>query len=114
MTSYASSYAHWVSVIAPYSWFPLLIAAVLLVFEQKHARAGIFLGIFSVSMLTLAAASQPLIHAVYSVLILYIFHSFRVIRAGEWARLGKVTLNLGIISAPGVIVSSPSLIPAPL
>ena len=107
-----TSYAHWVSVIAPYSWFPLLIAAVLLVFEQKHARAGISLGIFSVSMLTLAAASQPLIHAVYFVLILYIFHSFRVIRAGEWARLGKVTLNLGIMSALGVIVSSPSLIPA--
>ncbi len=87
-------YRSWVNIIAPYSWFPLLVGAIFLILENKRSRLGILLGILAFSLLTLASPAQPFIHALYVCGFLYICKAIDLLRQREIKSLLKVTRNL--------------------
>jgi lipopolysaccharide transport system permease protein len=55
-------YGAWVIKIAPYSWLPLLLAGLVL-FHRGRTQWGIATVVTSLTMITLASPSQPMIHA---------------------------------------------------
>jgi hypothetical protein len=104
------AYTPWVNM-APFAWFPLVMASVILVLQQEHTKTWIIIGSLSAALLVLASASQALIYAVYFSLVLYTYYSFRAIKHRNWSKLGRTSLHLFIMSVMCFILSSPSLVP---
>lgn len=105
------SYGGWINIIAPYVWFPLVVAAVFLILENEHAKTGILLGALSFALLILASPAQPLIHIVYVIGILYLFNAARRLRNKERAALHAATRNLCAMGALAFLLASPVLVP---
>jgi hypothetical protein len=104
----------WISIIAPYSWFPLVIAGVFLILEDKYRRTGVLLGTASLSLLVLACPAHPLIYASYTIGVLYVFNAVRRLRSGERGRLLSATKNLLLTGALTFLICSPVLLPVVL
>lgn len=105
------SYSTWINIIAPYAWFPLVVAAVFLILENNHAKVGILLGAISLALLILASPAQPLIHIVYMIGILYVFNAASRLRNKERAALRTATRNLCVMGALAFLLASPVLVP---
>lgn len=105
------SYGVWLNIIAPYSWFPLVVGSVFLILENTYPKTGVFLGILSFSLLVQASPAQPLIHTIYVIGILYVCSSIRYIASKQINYLVKSTLNLMIMGVVSLLIASPALIP---
>jgi len=105
------SYGFWVNSTAAYSWFPLVMASVFLVLENRRARLGVLLGVSSLSLLTLAAPAQPLIHAVFTIGVLYFFYALRYLKNRDVGTLWRVTRNLFVLGSLTFLIASPSILP---
>src|SRR5260370_10972738 len=108
------SYGFWVNSIAAYSWFPLVVASVFLVLENRQAKVGVLLGVLSLSLLTLAMPAQPLIHSVFTLGVLYLFYALRYLKNSDIRTLWRVTRNLSLLGILTLIISSPSIVPVVL
>ncbi len=64
-------YASWITITAPYAWLPLLLAGGVLLLRFPGRAFGIFVFSIAAGLLALASASQPVIHAALSCLILF-------------------------------------------
>jgi hypothetical protein len=105
-------YTVWINTIAPYSWFPLVVASVVLILENRHAKVGILLGAASFGLLILASPAQPLIHALFSLGCIYMAHVIRCLKNRDWRTILKTTRNLIIMGVLAVMLGAPSLFPA--
>jgi hypothetical protein len=105
-------YTVWVNTIAPYSWFPLIVASVVLILENRHARAGVVLGAISFALLILASPAQPFIHAVFFVSCIYLATIIRRLKNRQHRILLTSTRNLLIMGALALMLGAPSLFPA--
>lgn len=105
-------YTVWVNTIAPYSWFPLIVASVVLVLENRYAKVGVVLGAVSFALLILASPAQPFIHAVFFVSCIYLANIIRRLKNRERRLLLTTTRNLLIMGALALTLGSPSLFPA--
>lgn len=105
------SYGFWVNSTAAYSWFPLVMASVFLVLENRRARLGVLLGVSSLSLLTLAAPAQPLIHAVFIIGVLYFFYALRYLKNRDMRTVWRVTRNLFVLGILTFLTASPSILP---
>ena len=101
----------WVNIIAPFAWFPLVIASVVLILQQQYARIWIIVGSISIALLILASTSHALIYTVYFSLVLYVYYSYLAIKQNNWSKVGQSSLHLLIMSVIGFMLSSPSLVP---
>ena len=102
-------YSTWVNIIAPYSWFPLAVAAVFMILEDRHARRGVLLGALSLGLLTLASTAQPLIHALFVMAALYLAHAARRLRRKEFRPLLRATGSLLVMGLLAVLLAAPSV-----
>lgn len=102
----ANTYAYvlWVNVISPYSWFPLCLASVYLVLENKYPKAGLVLGAVSIYMLVSASPAHALIHLAYCAA--FITGWYVVIHRKAPLR------NLVVLAFSAVFLSSAVLVPA--
>jgi hypothetical protein len=64
-------YATWVTITASYAWLPLVVAGGVLLLRFPGKARGIFVFSTAAALLALASASQPVIHAALSCLILF-------------------------------------------
>jgi hypothetical protein len=64
-------YASWITVTASYAWLPLLLAGGVLLLRFPGKACGILVFSVAAGLLALASASQPVIHATLSCLILF-------------------------------------------
>ena len=106
----ALSYGTWINIVASYSWFPLVLASIFLILENRCAKAGVILGTFSFCLLILASPSQSLIHAVFVISILYTFHAIRCLKNKNVSALVYSTRNLVVMGALTLIISAPNLV----
>ena len=104
-------YGFWINSIAAYSWFPLVMASVFLVLENRRAKVGVLLGVFSLALLTLAAPAQPLVHSVFAIGVLYLFYAGRYLKNRDMRTLLRVSRNLFVLGTLTFIVASPAILP---
>ena len=64
-------YASWITVTASYAWLPLVLAGGVLLFRFPGKAQGIIVFSVAAGLLALASASQPVIHAALSCVILF-------------------------------------------
>jgi len=64
-------YASWITVAASYAWLPLVLAGGVLLLRFPGKTSGIILFSVAAGLLALASASQSMIHAAVSCLILF-------------------------------------------
>jgi hypothetical protein len=64
-------YASWITVTASYAWLPLVLAGAVLLLRYPGRVSGIILFPTAAGLLTLASASQAVIHAALMCLILF-------------------------------------------
>jgi hypothetical protein len=64
-------YASWITITASYAWLPLVLAGGVLLLRLPGKACGIFVFSIAAGLLALASASQPVIHAALSSLILF-------------------------------------------
>jgi hypothetical protein len=64
-------YASWITIAASYAWLPLVLAGGVLLLRFPGKACGILVFSIAAGLLALASASQPVIHAALSSLILF-------------------------------------------
>src|SRR6266545_6327103 len=64
-------YASWITITASYAWLPLVLAGGVLLFRFPGKAHGIVVFSMAAGLLALASASQPVIHAALSCLMLF-------------------------------------------
>jgi hypothetical protein len=64
-------YASWITVTASYAWLPLVLAGAVLLLRYPGKASGIILFSTAASLLTLASASQAVIHVALMCLIFF-------------------------------------------
>jgi hypothetical protein len=64
-------YASWITIAASYAWLPLVLAGGVLLLRFPRKARGILVFSVAAGLLALASASQPVIHAALSCLILF-------------------------------------------
>ena len=64
-------YASWITITASYAWLPLVLAGGVLLLRLPGKASGIILFSVAAGLLALASASQSVIHAALSCLILF-------------------------------------------
>jgi hypothetical protein len=64
-------YASWITIAASYAWLPSVLAGGVLLLRFPGKASGIILFSVAAGLLALASASQPMIHAALSCLILF-------------------------------------------
>jgi len=64
-------YASWITITASYAWLPLVLAGGMLLLRLPGKASGIILFSVAAGLLALASASQSVIHAALSCLILF-------------------------------------------
>jgi uncharacterized membrane protein YfhO len=62
------NYSIWLIIVAPYAWFPLVIAGSVKILRDSNYRLGIPLVVISFILMILASPSQPIIHVTLFVL----------------------------------------------
>jgi|GEM_PF-1796278 hypothetical protein len=100
----------WINIVAPYSWLPLALGSVYLVFEDKSPRLGLLLGIVSSTLLTTAAPAHALIHLVYCTGVL--FATYLIIHRRDRLRLATSAQRLIAIGIVSLLLSAPALVPS--
>lgn len=105
------SYSVWINILAPYVWFPLIIAGVYLVLENRRRRVGILLGASALSLLIHASPAQPLIHAAYAIALLYLFNAARRLWHREFSLLWSATFGLVGMGLLTFLLSASVIIP---
>jgi hypothetical protein len=65
-------YASWITITASYAWLPLVLAGGILLLRFPGKACGILVFSVAAGLLALASASQPVIHAALSCLIVFV------------------------------------------
>lgn len=104
-----ASYITWVVIIAPYSWFPLALGAVVLILENRSPIMGIMLGIASVSLLAISSPAQPLIHFVFCTALLFMAYMVQY-RKSNWNGI-VVIKNLAFMAGGSMLIAAPVFLP---
>ncbi len=106
------SYAVWVQIIAPYAWFPLYLAGVIGVLENRASAKYSAMAVCGIVLLVLASPSQPLIHAVLATGMLSLFRWWHNrSNAGTHATLASL-IKLSAIAAVAFLLVAPAILPA--
>ncbi|HJR09528.1 MAG TPA: hypothetical protein VJ842_19860 [Pyrinomonadaceae bacterium] len=104
-------YSVWVNIAAPYSWFPLAVASFILILEERRRGVAVLLGASSLGLLALASTSQPLIHLIVVMLVLYIAHAVARVKRGKLRALIVTTGHLMLMGVLGLMLAAPSVFP---
>lgn len=106
------SYAVWLSIVAPYAWFPLYLAGLIGVLENRTPAKYPAMAVGGIVLLVLASPSQPLIHAVLVTCVLALFR-WRHNRANAVSHATRASFfKLGAIAVVAFLLGAPAILPA--
>jgi len=107
-------YANWMTVVAPYSWFPLYLAGLVGILKYPSSLRYKVIALCGIVLLTLASPAQPLIHAVFVTVVFvstFWFEQFRVI---EFKQLSCTLTSIVLIGLIALLLVAPVIIPTAL
>nr|VFK79559.1 MAG: membrane protein YfhO [Candidatus Kentron sp. SD] len=105
------SYAAWVQIVAPYAWFPLYLAGLIGVLENRLSVKYPSMAIGGIVLLVLASPAQPLIHAVLVTCALGIFRWWHN-RANAMPHATRSSfLKLLSIAIVAFLLAAPAILP---
>jgi len=108
----SQTYAAWLNITAPYSWFPLYLAGLVGVFKHPGRPLYPATALVSVVLLALASPAQPLIHAVLVSAVFVVVHWGSQGSAGGWKQTKGPLATLAVVAAAAILIVAPVLIPA--
>jgi len=107
------SYSVWLIIVAPYAWFPLVIAGAIKILKFGEFKSGGTVLIMSFVLMILASPSQPIIHTALFIFVLcslfLLEKQFETLKI-RFARVNYVFALCGLAG----IISSPVLLPQAL
>jgi hypothetical protein len=89
-------YASWITIAASYAWLPLALAGAVLMLRFPAKAPGIIAFSVGAGLLALASASQPVIHAALSCLILFATGISWLCLQRRFADVGRIAWSLVI------------------
>jgi hypothetical protein len=104
------SYSFAVTLIAPYSWIPLFVSAVILTLQDRPFALPFFLGVFAVVMLVLSAPSLPFIHCLYISGLITASHVAACLRNKQIRACCVSILKITAMGITAFIIVSPYLV----
>lgn len=108
------SYAVWLNIVAPYSWFPLYLAGLVGILKCPRSMRYSSMALGGIVLLTQGSPAQPLIHAVFVTIIFVLACCGDQLRRGK---VGHVTYALGRVVVVGLLallLVSPVILPVAL
>jgi hypothetical protein len=106
------AYAEWVNIIAPYSWFPLVIAGLVKCLSARRGGAGIVMGGVALGLLCLASPAQALLHTVVVSAVFVVHGAWRRFRRGDAAGVAPMLVRASALFVLGFVIGAPALVPA--
>ncbi len=105
------AYAVWMNIVAPYAWFPLYLAGLVGVLENRASAKYAAMAVGAIVLLALASPSQPLIHAVLltCVLLLIRWWHNRSNAAPHATRTSSV--KIVAIAMVAFLLAAPAILP---
>jgi hypothetical protein len=104
-------YASWIVMTAPYAWLPLVLAGGVLLLRFPGRTSGIFLLSIAAGLLTLASASQPVIHTALSCLILFAVGIGWLCLQRHFGDLWRVGWSLAICAGIAIALTGAAILP---
>ena len=89
-------YASWITIAASYAWLPLVLAGGILLLRFPGKACGILVFSVAAGLLALASASQPVIHAALSCLVLFAAGIGWMCVQGRFADIWRLTWSLAL------------------
>ena len=89
-------YASWITITASYAWLPLVLAGGVLLLRLPGKASGIILFSVAAGLLALASASQSVIHAALSCLILFTTGAVWMCLQRRFAELRRLGWSLAL------------------
>ncbi len=106
------AYTAWMTIVAPYAWFPLYLAGLVGILENRTSATYPSMAIAAIVLLVFASPSQPLIHAVFVTCILVLIRWWANYSTTDLT--GKIVLfcKLAAIAVVSFLLAAPAVLPA--
>ncbi len=105
------AYAVWMTIVAPYAWFPLYLAGIVGVIENRASAKYPSMAVGAIVLLVLASPSQPLIHAVLVTCVLFLFRWWHN-RSNTLAHATRASfIKLVAIAVVSFLIAAPAILP---
>ncbi|MCC6932938.1 MAG: hypothetical protein IT292_06760 [Deltaproteobacteria bacterium] len=105
-----TDYMGMMTLIAPYSWLPLVIGSFVFMMHRERRIIGCFLCILSMAMLVLSAPSLPFIHCCFIGGVLVFCYSIICLWRKSYRELWAFALAIGVAGICSFAILSPYLI----
>jgi hypothetical protein len=104
-------YASWITITASYAWLPLVLAGGVLLLRFPGKARGILVFSIAAGLLALASASQPVIHAALSSLILFAAGIGWMCLQKQFADIWRLTWSLVLCSGIAFGLAGAAILP---
>ncbi len=104
-------YASWITITASYAWLPLVLAGAVLLLRFPGKARGILVFSIAAGLLTLASASQPVIHAVLTCLMLFVAGIVWMCLQRRFAEMWRVARSLVVCSGLAFGLAGAAILP---
>jgi hypothetical protein len=104
-------YASWITITASYAWLPLVLAGGVLLVRFPGKARGIFVFSTAAGLLALASASQPVIHAVLTCLMLFASGIAWMCLQRRFADVWRVTWSLAVCGGIAFGLAGAAILP---
>jgi hypothetical protein len=104
-------YASWLMITAPYAWLPLVLAGAVLLLRFPGEARGILVLSIAAGLLALASASQPVIHAALSCMMLFAAGIGWLYLQRRFRDLGRIAWSLAVCSGIAFGLAGAAILP---
>ena len=104
-------YASWITIAASYAWLPLVLAGGVLLLRLPGKASGIILFSVAAGLLALASASQSVIHAALSCLILFATGAVWMCLQRRFAEVCRLGWSLALCSGIAFGLAGAAVLP---
>ena len=106
------AYAVWMNIVAPYAWFPLYMAGLIGILENRVSVKYPAMATGAIVLLVLASPSQPLIHAVFVTCVLVLVRWWTNRSTADSSVKSVPFFKLAAIAVIAFLLAAPALLPA--
>jgi len=107
-------YSHWITLAAPWSWFPLLIAGMIRLFRVPLSFGSIALFAIPAALICMASPSQPVIQSTFVGIIFFTAAAVWKWRKQGIAAAGRLFLGISISAVIAFCLCAAAFLPMTL
>ena len=104
-------YASWITITASYAWLPLVLAGGVLLLRFPGKARGVLVFSIAAALLTLASASQSVIHAALSSLMVFAAGTGWMCFQRQFADISRLTWSLMLCSGIAFGLAGAAILP---